>query len=82
MLYARQPTDEEWQELKRMTRQEVGRVSQRAEMVLLSVRRKTVREISDLFETCRATVRFGFTASTPKVRLGCTIESGVDGPPK
>jgi transposase len=58
MLYARQPTDEEWQELKRMTRQEVGRVSQRAEMVLLSVRRKTVREISDLFETCRATVRF------------------------
>ena len=42
MLYARQPTDEERKELKRMTRQEVGRVSQRAQMILLSVRRKTV----------------------------------------
>jgi hypothetical protein len=37
MLYARQPTDEERQELKRMIRQEVGRVGQRAQMVLLSV---------------------------------------------
>jgi transposase len=58
MLYARQPTDEEWQELKRMTRQEVGRVGQRAQMVLLSVRRKTVREIADFFDVCQATVRF------------------------
>jgi transposase len=58
MLYARQPTDEELQELKRMTRQEVGRVSQRARMVLLSIRRKTVPEIADILEVCRATVRF------------------------
>lgn len=58
MLYARQPTDEEQEELKRMTRQEVGRVSQRAQMALLSVRRKTVPEIADIFEVDCATVRF------------------------
>jgi transposase len=58
MLYARQPTDEERKELKRMTRQEVGRVSQRAQMILLSVRRKPVPEIADIFEVNRATVRF------------------------
>jgi transposase len=58
MLYARQPVDEELQELKRMTRQEVGRVGQRAQMVLLSARRKTVQEIADFFDVCRATVRF------------------------
>src|SRR5437588_12973560 len=58
MLYARQPTDEERAELKRMTRQEVGRVSQRAQMVLLSAQRRTVPEIAALFEASRATVRF------------------------
>jgi transposase len=58
MLYARRPTDEELQELKRMVRQEVGRVSQRAQMVLLSIRRKTVPEIADILEVCCATARF------------------------
>ena len=58
MLYARQPTDEELHELKRMTRQEVGRVSQRAQMILLSVRRKMVPEIADVLGVCCATVRF------------------------
>lgn len=58
MIYARQATDEELQELKRMTRQEVGRVSKRAQMILLSVRRKTVPEIADFLDVCCATVRF------------------------
>lgn len=58
MLYARQPTVEEHRELKRMIRQEVGRVSQRAHMVLLSVRRKTVSEIADIFAISQATGRF------------------------
>jgi transposase len=58
MIYARQPTDEERKELERMVRQEVGRVSQRAQMVLLSIRRKKVPEIADLFEVCEPTVRF------------------------
>lgn len=58
MIYARQPTPEELQELQRMRRQEVGRVSQRAHMVLLSLERHSVPEIAQLFGTCRPTVRF------------------------
>jgi transposase len=57
MIYVRQPTDAERAELKRMTRQEVGRVSQRAQMVLLSAQHRTVPEIAALFETSRGTVR-------------------------
>jgi transposase len=57
MLYARQPTKQEQEELKRMVRREVGRVSRRAQMVLLSVRRKTVPEIADTFSVCEPTVR-------------------------
>lgn len=58
MLYVRQPTDEERKELERMVRQEVGRVSQRAQMILLSARRKKVPEIADTFDVCLPTVRF------------------------
>jgi transposase len=57
MIYVRQPTEAERAELKRMTRQEVGRVSQRAQMVLLAAQRRAVPEIAALFETRRATVR-------------------------
>jgi len=53
MLYARQSTDEERQELARMVHQEVGQVSQRTQMVLLSVRRKKVPEIADIFHVSR-----------------------------
>jgi transposase len=58
MIYARQPTTEELEELQRMRRQEVGRVSQRAHMVLLSLEGHSVPEIGLLFRTCRPTVRF------------------------
>ena len=58
MLYVRQPTDEERKELERMVRQEIGRVSQRAQMILLSARRKKVPEIADTFDVCLPTVRF------------------------
>ena len=58
MIYARQPTDEERKELNQMVRQAVGRVSQRAQMVLLSIRRKKVPEIADLFQVCEPTVRY------------------------
>lgn len=57
MIYVRQPTGDEMRELKRMKRQEVGRISQRAHMVLLSVERHTAPEIAELFGVCRATVR-------------------------
>jgi len=58
MLYARQPTDEEHQELQRMVRQEVGRVSRRAQIVLASVRRNSVPDIAIVFGVSRNTVRF------------------------
>ncbi len=58
MIYVRQPTEDERAELRRMTRQEVGRVAQRAQMVLLSAQRRSVPEIAALFEVSRATVRF------------------------
>jgi transposase len=58
MLYARQPTAEERRELQRMIRQAVGRVSQRAQLILLSAQRHTVPELATLFDMSRATVRF------------------------
>jgi transposase len=58
MIYVHKLTDDETRELRRMTCQEIGRVSQRAQMVLLSSQRRTVPEIARIFETTRATVRF------------------------
>jgi len=58
MIYARQATDEEYKELQRMRRQEVGRVSQRAQMVLWSLERRTVAEIAPLVGCARKTVRY------------------------
>jgi len=58
MIYVRQPTAEEDQELRRMTRQEVGRVALRAQMVLLSAQGRGVPDIALLFQTDRKTVRF------------------------
>jgi transposase len=57
MIYVRQPTAEEHTELTRLTRQAVGRVSQRAQMVLLSAQRRTVPEIAAIFGVSHATVR-------------------------
>jgi transposase len=57
MIYVRTPTDAELQELKRMTRQEIGRVSQRAQMILLSAQRRTVPEIARIFAVEYKTVR-------------------------
>jgi transposase len=58
MIYVRSLTDAEHTELKRMTRQEVGRVSQRAQMILLSAQRRTVPEIASLFAIRRSRVRY------------------------
>jgi transposase len=49
---------DERQELTRMTRQAVGRVSQRAQLILLSAQRHTVPELAPLFGMSHATVRF------------------------
>ena len=57
MIYVRTPMDAELDELKRMTRQEIGRVGQRAQMVLLSAQRRTVPEIAAIFAVKYKTVR-------------------------
>jgi transposase len=58
MIFVRSLTKEEEKELRRMTRQEAGRVSQRAQMVLLSANRWTVPQIALVFTVSKATVRF------------------------
>ena len=58
MLRARKPSEEEQEELQRMRRQAVGRVSQRAHMVLLSIQGQSVPAIALLFQTSLVTVRF------------------------
>jgi transposase len=57
MIYVRTPTDAERQELTRMTRQEIGRVAQRAQMILLSAQQRTVPEIAAIFGVKYKTVR-------------------------
>ncbi len=60
MIYIRELSQEDEAELRRMTRQEVGRVSQRAQMILLSAQRHTIPEIATVFTVDRATVRYWF----------------------
>ncbi|MFL5759806.1 MAG: helix-turn-helix domain-containing protein [Thermomicrobiales bacterium] len=57
MIYARQPSDEECEELRRMIRQEAGRVSQRARLILLSSQRRTTTELAEIFSSDKVTVR-------------------------
>ena len=57
MIYVRTPTDPELQELRRMTRQEIGRVGQRAQMILLSAQKRTVPEVAIIFGCQPKTVR-------------------------
>lgn len=52
----REPTDEEIKELKRMTRQEIGRVSQRAQMILVTAQGRIHTEVARIFETSTVTV--------------------------
>ena len=57
-MYARPVSEQERKELKRMTRQEVGRVSRRAQMILLSAQGRRSVEIAQILETSDVTVRF------------------------
>jgi transposase len=72
MIYVRPLTENERTELKRMTRQDIGRVSQRAQMILLSAQHRSVPEIATLFDVSLATVRFWIrrfeTAGPPGLR--------------
>ncbi len=58
MMYVRELAAEEFQSLKEITRKEVGRVSQRAHIVLMSAKSVAVPTIAALFDVSAATVRF------------------------
>jgi len=58
MLDARLPTPTEWDELERLRRQAVGRVSQRAHLILLSAQHHPIPELAALFALQPATVRY------------------------
>ncbi len=57
MIFVRPLAEEEQRELKEMKRREIGRVSQRAHMIILSAKRWAVPRIAALFEVSPATVR-------------------------
>ena len=56
MRFVRDPTPQEQAELERMTRQEIGRVAMRAQMILLSARHSTAPEIAEIQDVSRVTV--------------------------
>jgi len=58
MIFVKELTSSQIQQLKEISRKEVGRVSTRAHMVLMSARNVAVPTISALYEVCPATVRF------------------------
>jgi len=82
VIYVREPTPDEHRELRRMIRQEVGRVSQRALMVVLSSQMRTVPEIARLFAVSRATVRLWLSRFTVMGTLGLYDEARSGRPPK
>jgi transposase len=57
MIYARPPTAGEHLERQRMIRQAIGRVSQRAPLILFSAQRRSGPELARCFGMSRATVR-------------------------
>ena len=68
MIYVRSLTAAELDDLRAMMRHDVGRVSQRAHLILLSAQHTSVPDLARLFTWSRATVRFWirrFEASGP-----------------
>jgi transposase len=57
MVFVQPLQEQERQQLKRLARREVGRVSERICMILLSSRGHTVPQIAQIFECDDATVR-------------------------
>src|SRR5210317_1362523 len=56
MVYVHPLSDSEKKELKQMTRKQVGRVAERARMILLSDQRQSIQEIASTFDCSDKTV--------------------------
>jgi transposase len=82
MIYARPPTAEEFCELKRLTRQAIGRVSQRAQLILLWAQRYTVPELATLVAMSRATVRLWLHRFNAHGPAGLSDDPRSGRPPK
>jgi transposase len=86
MIYVRPLTDDERRVLGDLVRTEVGRVSERIRMVLLSARRYSVPQIAGIFECDEATVRHwlarfeaeGVDGLRDRPRSGCPPRGGAD----
>ena len=57
MVYVHPLSDKEKKELKQMTRKQVGRVAERARMILLSDQRRSIQEIAATFGCSQKTIR-------------------------
>ena len=57
MVYVHPLSDSEKKELRQMTRKQVGRVAERARMILLSGQRRSIQEIAATFGCSHKTVR-------------------------
>src|SRR5262245_56527477 len=57
MIYSREPSEQEIEELRHMIRHETGRISQRARLILLSSQRRTTTELAEIFSSDKVTVR-------------------------
>ncbi len=57
MVYVHSLSDSEKKELRQMTRKQVGRVAERARMILLSGQRQNIQEIAATFDCSHKTVR-------------------------
>ena len=82
MRFVREPTDKEKTELRRMTRQEVGRVAMRANMILLSARGYTVQQIEEVHNTSKVTVYKWFDRFDEQGPQGLYDEPRSGRPPK
>lgn len=82
MRYVRSLSDEEVRKLEIMRRNEVGRVSQRAHMILLSNRHYCVAEIARIFDATQGSVR-RWIERFEKEGIGCLADRPRSGrPPK
>lgn len=79
MVFVDPLTDEERTALLRLTRQAVGRVSQRAYMILLSAQHRSVAEIAAIFGVSHATVGSEFGSILQQALLDLLILHAVVG---
>jgi hypothetical protein len=80
MMYVRELSPEEFQALKEMSRKEIGRVSQRAHIVLMSAKRWQCPPSRHFSTSVRRQSGFGFANSKQKVPKVFSMKVEAGGP--